>query len=665
MTFLDTQTRWNGRTGTRCREGMRFMNLIPEPACIERAGDEFFLLSNLYRIVLAGDCSDLDLESACLLKEEISASIGISPTISKVIDLEKGRLVDKPVIYLKRGTGEPESYRLKISAGRIEITGADEAGLFYGVNTLRQIIRNCGSRLPVLLINDQPYFKYRGFYHDVTRGKVPTLETLMELVDRISFYKLNQLQLYVEHSFAFEGMSEVWQGADPLTAEEILLLDEYCRKRHVELVPSLATFGHLYQALSTRSFGHLAELEAGPGRKYSWIDRQIHHTLDVSNPESFEFVKSMLDQYIPLFSSNKFNICCDETFDLGTGKNKKLAAEVGKGRLYIDFLKKIVQHVKSYDKQVMFWVDIILEQPELLAELPAGLICLNWEYNREPDEDKVRVVHEAGIRQYVCPGVSGWNRLMNDLDTAFSNIEKMVSYGRKYDAIGILTTDWGDYGHINFLGNSMPGMVFAAAISWNPETIGRLPQVQDASHRYSGVDRKISMLEFNDGEGEIVGVLRELARQQLINWGDLVHWKESKYKETDLEINPEEILSDLSGKGLRAACKNTLQLADRILDIAGRAGAGNRLDYQEFYVSARGIALLNLLALFIKKYDLQEKGLEIPVSAGELAGELEYWLDDFKRLWRQRNKESELRRIEEMVLVLVAYLREKGGMDCA
>ena len=57
--------------------------------------------------------------------------------------------------------------------------------------------------------------------------------------------------------------------------------------------------------------------------------------------------------------------------------------------------------------------------------------------------------------------------------------------------------------------------------------------------------------------------------------------------------------------------------------------------------------------------------MEIPVSAGELAGELEYWLDDFKRLWRQRNKESELRRIEEMVLVLVAYLREKGGMDCA
>ena len=72
---------------------------------------------------------------------------------------------------------------------------------------------------------------------------------------------------------------------------------------------------------------------------------------------------------------------------------------------------------------------------------------------------------------------------MNDLDNAFSNIEKMVSYGRKYGALGILTTDWGDYGHINFLGNSMPGMVFAAALSWNPETIGRLPQVQDASHR--------------------------------------------------------------------------------------------------------------------------------------------------------------------------------------
>ncbi|MGB4006116.1 MAG: glycoside hydrolase family 20 zincin-like fold domain-containing protein [Halanaerobiales bacterium] len=643
---------------------MGSLNLIPEPGYIQRTGDEEFLLSKLYKIVLARDCNNMDLESASLLQKEILEIIGITPGISKVIDLKKAKLADKSIIYLKREPGNSESYKMRISNERVEVIGADEAGLFYGVNTLRQIIRDCGNRLPALLINDEPYFKYRGYYHDVTRGKVPTLETLKELVDRISFYKLNQLQLYVEHSFAFEGMSEIWQGADPLTAEEILLLDEYCQKRHVELVPSLSTFGHLYQALSTSSYGHLAELEAGPGKKYSWIDRQIHHTLDVSNPESIEFVKSMLDQYIPLFSSNKFNICCDETFDLGEGKNKKLAAEVGKGRLYIDFLKKIIEHVKGYGKEVMFWGDIILEHPELMPELPDDLICLNWEYSGEPDEEKVRIVYEAGISQYLCPGVSGWNHLMNDLDKAFSNIEKMVSYGRKYGALGILNTDWGDYGHINFLGNSMPGMVFAAALSWNPETIERFPQIQDLAQRYRELDRKISIMELNDSEGEIVTLLRELARQQLINWADLVHWKEGKYKETSLEIDAEGLFSGISGKELLAAYNNSIQLADRILTIASKVGVKNKLDYQEFYVAAQGIALLNILVLFIKKNDLKEKGLDIPICACELASRLEYWLADFKNLWRKRNKESELKRIEEMISVLTGYLRAKGGIDC-
>ena len=46
-----------------------------------------------------------------------------------------------------------------------------------------------------------------------------------------------------------------------------------------------------------------------------------HYTLDASAPESLEFVRQMIDEFIPLFTSNKFNICCDETFDLGKGKN--------------------------------------------------------------------------------------------------------------------------------------------------------------------------------------------------------------------------------------------------------------------------------------------------------------------------------------------------------
>ena len=184
------------------------------------------------------------------------------------------------------------------------------------------------------------------------------------------------MQLYIEHTFAFEDMSEVWRDKDPITAEEILILDEYCKKRHIELIPSLATFGHLYEVLRTKSYEDLCELENSRESEYSYIDRMAHHTLDVSNNKSLELVYNMLNEFIPLFSSNKFNICCDETFDLGKGKSKYIAEEIGNGKLYVDFLNKVISYVKNHNKTVLFWGDVILNHKELLKDIPEDTICL-------------------------------------------------------------------------------------------------------------------------------------------------------------------------------------------------------------------------------------------------------------------------------------------------
>ena len=68
----------------------------------------------------------------------------------------------------------------------------------------------------------------RGFYHDVTRGRVPKLSFLKKMADRMAYYKMNQLQLYIEHTFLFRDFSEIWRDDTPLTAEEIMELDHYC-----------------------------------------------------------------------------------------------------------------------------------------------------------------------------------------------------------------------------------------------------------------------------------------------------------------------------------------------------------------------------------------------------------------------------------------------------
>ena len=247
---------------------------------------------------------------------------------------------------------------------------------------------------------------------------------LKELVDRASFYKINQLQLYIEHTFAFKGMSEIWMDKDPLTAEEILILDQYCKKRHVELIPSLSTFGHMYEVLRSKSFNEYCELDNSEGGEYSFENRMNSHTLDSTNEGSIKLVEKMLIQYIPLFSSNTFNICCDETFDLGKGKSKARAAEVGVGRLYVDFLNKVINIVKKKGKRVMFWGDVILHHPELLNDISKDAICLNWDYNENVNEDGTKAITESGIEQYVCPGVWGWNQLINKVDKGFENIKK-------------------------------------------------------------------------------------------------------------------------------------------------------------------------------------------------------------------------------------------------
>ena len=157
-----------------------------------------------------------------------------------------------------------------------------------------------------------------GILHPNQKGKAGAL------ADKLAFYKINQLQLYIEHSFLFRDFSEVWRDDTPLTAEEIMELDAYCKKLHIDLVPSIATFGHLYKVLCTKTYSDLCELPKSDRMQFSFFARQNHHTLDVSNLDSIKLVFHMIDEYMPLFSSKYFNLCGDETYDLGKGRSKAL-----------------------------------------------------------------------------------------------------------------------------------------------------------------------------------------------------------------------------------------------------------------------------------------------------------------------------------------------------
>jgi hypothetical protein len=619
------------------------MILLPLPAKITETGENFSAGPD-FKIVLDCRCGFPEFRAAKLLRAELRQAVCIDPAI------EKSTLPDAPCLFLERTDLQDESYRLKIDSNGAKLSGGG-TGIFRGIQTLRQIIRQCGADWPGLSVEDEPKFATRGFFHDVTRGKVPTLATLKDLADRLAFYKINQLQLYVEHTFAFRGFSEVWTGKDPLTAEDILELDEYCRQRHIELVPSLATFGHLYEVLATRSWRKYCELEVGGAEPFAWYSRMSHYTLDPTDPGSFGMVCDMLDQYLPLFSSRKVNIGCDETFDVGRGKTRELAGRIGRDGIYVDFLKKIIAYLQSEGKEVMFWGDIILKTPDSLRKLPENVKCLYWNYSADVPESEISTLAQSGVDFLVCPGVGGWNMMMNLFENAFTNISKMVRFGRKYGAEGVLNTDWGDFGHINAFANSMPGMAAGAALSWNP----------DDGRPWRRMTEDYFSMEFGEGAGKLAALLEELSARQAGTWAEVVCWRESKLLHNDAAVRDEGRILSVDGRAALAGYRRALEIEKLLAAVP--CPPGRREDMREYVCSARGAALMDAACLAIKKYAYGFADTQLALECGELAVQLELWFRRFSALWRVRNRESELYRIRDTLQDLCAFLRDHSGTE--
>ena len=152
-----------------------------------------------------------------------------------------------------------QGYRIHIGEDGILICGHDQAGVFYGVTTLIQVLQHAGNQLPGMEVFDWPDFAARGVMLDISRDKVYRMETLYDLVDRLASWKINQLQLYTEHTFAYRRHPEVWKDASPMTGEEILYLDHFCKDRYIELVANQNSFGHMERWLKHPQYGHLAE----------------------------------------------------------------------------------------------------------------------------------------------------------------------------------------------------------------------------------------------------------------------------------------------------------------------------------------------------------------------------------------------------------------------
>jgi hexosaminidase len=469
--------------------------LLPQPQllCWEEPG---LRLSGKRLIQLIAP-RPLELRSSAIKLQKILASCGLEWELAAGCAAPDEQVGARLVVDLLQ-VSQPEGYRLEINPKGITIQGHDPAGIYYGVCTLAQLIEQAGLDLPGLRIADWPDFAARGVLLDVSRDKVYRMDTLFGLIDMLASWKINQIQLYFEHTFAYRHHPEVWQTASPFTGQEIMELDLYCRERFISLVPNQNSFGHMKRWLNLLRYTGLAETHEP--FMAPWGPMQGPFSLCPVDPGSLALVSGLYDELLPHFSSRMFNVGCDEAVDLGQGRSKAICAERGAGQVYLDYLLEINREVNQRGFSMQYWGDIIIHYPELIPALPPDAIALEWGYEADhPFGAHAQAFAQAGIPFYLCPGTSSWNSIAGRTSNALRNLRSAAENGLTYGAIGYLITDWGDNGHWQPLPVSYLGLAMGAAYSW-----------AYSANKKLDVPRAVSFHAFKDAGGVMGSIAYDL-----------------------------------------------------------------------------------------------------------------------------------------------------------
>jgi hypothetical protein len=373
------------------------------------------------------------------------------------------------VLRTRRAPGHrAQGYRLRVDGAVAEAEASDDAGLAHARTTFEQLVRlaEASTSFPAIEIVDWPDFPRRGFLLDVSRSRVPTMATLEALIDRLASLKVNELQLYVEHTFAYRDHEVVWRDASPLTHDEIRALDARCRARGIELVPNQQSLGHMHRWLAHDRYRPLAEVPEGVEHAFG-LEKEPF-SLCPTDPATLAFLGGLYDELLPCFSSARLHVGLDESFDVGLGRSKAACEARGRGRVHLEFLESVRAIAADRGRSIQFWGDFVEQHGELAGALPDGAVPMLWGY--EAGHSFARpagLLRDLGRAFYVCPGTSSWQSVVGRVSNAAENLATAAEEGRAFGAEGYLVTDWGDRGHLQPAFASLPGIVLGAGHAWN------------------------------------------------------------------------------------------------------------------------------------------------------------------------------------------------------
>ena len=426
------------------------IGIIPTPQNVE-----IYDSTNYY--VLDKSCVIVDNKN-----EEVSKIINtfkndIKDITSLDLDISKKKKNTNIIFELSDETFEnQQGYKIDINKKNINISAPTPQGLFYGAQSLKQLIRHQlltenNLNIPCYNIFDYPSLEYRGWMDDISRGPIPTKEFIKEEIRRLAEYKFNFFNLYTEHLFKLEDYPDI-APTDGLTAEEIKELTDFAKDYYIEFIGNQQCFAHAEKTLDNPFYDDI---------------KDTRFNFNPSVDETYEFLEVLLGETAQAYESKYFNINCDETESLGNGKAKSYIDSLGAENAYCQHINKVYDILKKYDKEVMMWGDIIAKNPEMIKQLPDDIQFIVWSYGgRDSFDEMIEPFKNSGHKFWVAPGASCWATSFPYIDNYIKNIANFARDAERHGAKGIINTAWDDYGETMF-NSTWHAMIWCAETSWN------------------------------------------------------------------------------------------------------------------------------------------------------------------------------------------------------
>jgi hypothetical protein len=371
------------------------------------------------------------------------------------------------------GPDSREAYVIRIDPRGAEIRARSSAGVYYGVQTMRQLVEGDGgdASLPEVSIHDWPAMAYRGFMMDMSHGPLPSENEVKRQIDFLARWKNNQYYFYSEASIELRGY-ELVNPDGRYSQEQVRRIIDYARARHIDVVPTAELYGHLHDVFRIERY---ADLSLTPH------SGEIHPR----NERTAAFVADWVQQIAALFPSPWMHIGFDEPWELE--RAGIILGGVDPGSLWIDRLKQTFEWVEKAGKRPMFWADVhsgahtFEKYPALLSQLPKSVIAVPWTYRPQADYTAfVEPFAREHIQQVVAPGIDCYNEFAPDFYYTFANIDGLVRDGRKYGALGEMNTGWTDSSQMLYR-QSLPAMAYGAVAAWQTAPVNEKQFFSDYS----------------------------------------------------------------------------------------------------------------------------------------------------------------------------------------